>query len=163
MILTRRAFIPLAASCVIFPSIGCGQSEIAALVGTVGNAVAQLATVLGNTILAAQLQQYTTAAVTAVNAWKQGTPAQGVIAALDILAQNIALIPATPQIQGLILLATSTIEAILASLPISTPATARARTLTASAPVAPAKDKRSFEKAWNDQIAAQPALAAAKI
>lgn len=163
MVMNRRTFVSLAAAACIVPAVGCGQSEIAALVGTVGNAVAQLATVLGNTTLAAQLQQYTTAAVTAVNAWKQGTPAQDVIAALDILAQNIALIPVTPQIQTLILLATSTIEAILASLPISTPATARARTLTASAPVAPSKDKKTFQSRWNAQIAAQPALAAAKI
>ncbi len=145
---------------------GCPeQNTIASLTDALGNAAANIATLEGNSTLAAKLKTDTAAAVTAVKNWKKGTPAQEAIEALNLVEDDLNLIPGTSQYAPLITLAIGTVESILALLPppsggALSPHAARPHVqLSQPAP----KNKSEFKAQWNSVIASHPNLAQAKI
>lgn len=112
-----RAFI--AASLIAcMPLLGCpSQSTIASLTSILGTSAANIATLEGNAQLGQILRTDTAAAVTAVQAWKSGTPADNAIQALNIVANDLNLIPGTGPYAPLVDLAIGTVESIIALLP----------------------------------------------
>lgn len=146
--------------------VACSSSTIAALASTLGNAGASIAVLENNPTLATQLRADTTAAVTAINSWKAGTPAQDVIQALNIVEADLNLIPGTSQYTPLVDLAIGTVESILALLPQTQGVTANARMAGEHRNVrltnAP-KTAKQFKQQWNDTIGTYPALGAARI
>jgi hypothetical protein len=156
----------------VLPLSGCDtQATLAELVQTLGSADGQVANLQGNVQLAAQINTDTTAAVNAITNWKNGTPAQDVIEALNIVEDDLNLIPAASQYAGLIDIAIATVQTLLALLPAPAPtvAVAQARTAHASVPhrtvnvANPPKTAKQFKKRWNAMVAANPALAPAAI
>lgn len=150
-------------------SVGCSaQATISSLTATLGNAAAQVATIQGNTVLAAQLTADTAAAVSAINNWKSGTPADNAIQALGIVESDLSLIlsqlpPAAQAYGSLISLAIVTAESIIALLP-KTPVPAGA----SAAPMARAvvnyngpKNSKDFKKQWNAIVANHPEISKA--
>ncbi len=161
----------LAVSLIASLLTGCvAQQTIAALTQELGTASQSIATLEGNTALAAQLQADTTAAVAAIDGWKQGTPAQDVIQALNIVENDLNLIPAASPYAPLIDIAIGTVEGILALLPAPAPSTATAAVAHASvehrqvtlAQAAP-KNAKQFKTQWNGVVATHPGLAAAAL
>ena len=142
------------------------QSTLSSLVTILGNSTASIATIEGNTSLAAQIKSDTTAASAAVLAWKSGTSAAMAIEALNIVEDDLNLIPATGPYVPLIDLAIGTVESILALLPqpVATAtaiATARAKGIQRRTVyiAKPPKDADHFKSAWNGIVAGNPALA----
>lgn len=134
----------------MFSVTGCTPSKagLIALTNTLSNAAEQVATLEGNTALAATLKTDTAAAVAAINGWTNGTPAQNVIQALNILEDDLNLIPAASPYSSLIDIAIGAVEGILALLPSSTTASHavhRSVILTQPAP----KTSAEFKKQWN--------------
>jgi hypothetical protein len=137
------------------------------LTSTLGNAAASIAVIEGNTTLAAQLQTDTAAAVTAIQNWKSGTPAQNVVAALNIVIQDINLICANGicgSYEPLIVLALGTVQSIIAIVdPGATPAEAKvgpnARVHLAYYPV----NAKDFKTQWNNIANSNSQLAAVAI
>ena len=105
---------------------GCTSSAtISDLVGTLGSTAESIATIQGNTALAAKLQTDVAAAQTAILSWKSGSPATEVIELLNIVSDDLALFPVTSTEAAYIQLGIATIDGILALLPQSaTPAVA---------------------------------------
>jgi hypothetical protein len=138
--------------------IGCpSQSTTAALVAILGNAVASVAALQGNSELASKLQTDTQAAVTAVQNWKQGTPAQDAIQALNLVESDLNLFPQLGPYAPLIDLAIGTTESIIALLPsnVATPAVAhRSVSLQAPAP----KSAAEFKANWNTIVSTTPSI-----
>lgn len=135
--------------------VGCtSQATIAALTDTLGNAASAIAAVEGNTALATKLQTDTAAAVSAVKTWKSGTPAQMAIEALNLVQDDLQLIPATGPYVPLIDICIGAVDAILAELPASQAVTAhvggsnRAIHLSQPAP----KTAKQFKKQWNAYV-----------
>lgn len=145
--------------------IGCpAQNTIASLVAILGNSTATIATLEGNDALAQKLRTDTAAAVVAVTNWKSGTPAQEAIQALNLVEDDLNLLPMLGPYGPLIDLAIGTTEAILALLPQSATAPAARtthRTVHLNQP-AP-KSARQYKAQFNAIVASNPALAAAKI
>lgn len=150
---------------------GCvAQSTIANLTAILGTSAASIAALEGNPVLAAKLTTDTAAAVSAVQNWKSGTPAQVVIEALNIVEDDLNLIPGTSQYAPLVFLAIGTVESILALLPQTSPSDeglSTTRTVTAHRSVVltqPApKSAKAFKAQWNNIVKANPSLAAAAI
>lgn len=169
MKLLTRIGIALAALVFILAPTACSDTTIAKLTQTLGNAAASVATLEGNTALAAKLTTDTTAAVTAITNWKSGTPAAMAIEALNLVEDDLALIPGTSQFAPLIDLAIGTVESILALLPPSATAAVAAHTaaLTKARPhillSLPPKNEKQFKAQWNGIVAANPKLAQAKL
>jgi hypothetical protein len=139
---------PVVAIVLCVSLIGCpAQSNIAALALVLGNAVANIAALQNNPSLSAKITADTAAAVATINNWKSGTPASEVIEALNLVEDDINLIPSTGPYVPLIDLSIATIESILALLP--QPATAKARTVTVSPLVTPATTPKDLKKKWN--------------
>jgi len=157
----------------MIPTTGCSSATIADLAQTLGNAGAQIATLENNPTLAAKLKADTAAAVSAIASWKSGSPATEAIEALNIVEDDLDLIPGTSTYAPLIDLAIGTVESILALLPTSAavvaPATLSAHTATLKAKrpgiaiTNPPKTKGDFKKQWNAIVAESPVLAKAKI
>lgn len=147
--------------------IGCpAQNTIASLIAILGNSTATIAALEGNDALAQKLRTDTAAAVVAVTNWKSGTPAQEAIQALNLVEDDLNLLPMLGPYGPLIDLAIGTTEAILALLPQSVTAPAartasprRAVHLNQSAP----KSARQYKAQFNAIVASNPALSAAKI
>lgn len=137
---------------------GCSQSQLAQLTQVLGTDATNLATALGQSTLATQIQQSTSAAVTAINNWKKGTPAQDVIAALGIVEANLNLIPMAGPYTGLIDLALGTLQAILALLPAPTAMTVSHIRMVRLGHPAP-KTAKEFKKQWNAIVDAKSDLA----
>jgi len=130
---------------------GCPQqSTLAALVTTLGNAAASVASVEGNATLATKLQTDTAAASTAVLNWKSGTPATEAIEAINIVEDDLQLFPLTGPYVPLIDLALGTAESIIEILnpTATTPSTAHAQRRVVKLTFTP-KNKKDFEKQWN--------------
>lgn len=131
--------------------MGCpSQSQIAALTQVLGNDSAQIATLEGNTVLAAQLKADTAAAVLAVNSWQKGTNSQMAIEALNILVTDLNLIPNVGPYQPLIVLAIGTAQSILALLQPASAFTSPRVKLSQPAP----QTAKEFQKQWNAIVAA---------
>lgn len=160
----------LCALVLIIPNVGCtSQATIAALTSTLGNAASSIAALEGNADLAVKLKADTAAAVSAVTNWKSGTPASEAIEALNLVEDDLNLIPAASQYTPLIDLAIGTVESILALLPqsqtIATP-TLAAHTAAHKRKVTlinPPKTAKQFKAQWQNVINANPQLSNAAI
>ena len=99
------------------PTTGCGASQttLADIVTTLGNTIAAVETLEGNSALAAQIQKDTAAAQSAVLGWKAGSPTQDVVQALNLVVSDLNLLPVaiSPTDAALIALAVSTVEELL--------------------------------------------------
>ena len=177
MKLTNRLLSGIAAIAVLLvgtiPTVGCSSSTIADLAQTLGNAGAQIASLENNPSLAAKLKADTAAAVSAITSWKSGSPATEAIEALNIVEDDLNLIPGTSTYAPLIDLAIGTVESILALLPtsatVAAPATLSEHTaaLKAARPNIvlsnPPKTKAQFKSPWNAIVAKDYTLQKAKI
>ena len=105
------ASLPLLAA---FKDGGCERrrDNLAALLETLGNAVAQLAGILGNQTLAARIQHHTQAAVNLLRAWVPGQAAAAAITALNLLIDDLKQI-LEERFRPLVTLALGTIAAII--------------------------------------------------
>jgi hypothetical protein len=93
---------------------GCvPQNTLAALVTTLGNSAASIASLEGNSALATKLQADTAAAASAVANWKSGTPAQIAIEAIQLVEDDLNLFPIGGQYEPLIVLALGTALSII--------------------------------------------------
>jgi hypothetical protein len=154
----------LLCAAVTISQIGCtSQQTIAELTATLGNAAASLASIENNPTLAAKLKADTATAVTQIQNWKSGTPTAEVIEALNLVEDDLNLIPGTSQYTPLVDLAIGTVESIISLLP-QAPASATASAINARVSrrvvvKTGIKDKKAFIKAWNAQgIPGQPFL-----
>lgn len=165
--------------------VGClTQSTMASLIGVLGNATASIASIEGNTALATQIKTDTAAASASVLAWKSGTPAQDAIEALNIVEDDLNLIPICAAvvndgkvahvsgldgdsancagILALVDLGIGTIESILAMLPASTPASVNAghprRSVTPVHVTRWGDSSREFKDRWNKIVATDGSL-----
>lgn len=154
------------------PEVGCiSPANLASLAQTLGNASANVATLEGNTNLAAQITTYTNSAVTAITNWKSGTPTNDVIEAIGILQSALSLVPQLGAYATLIDIALSTIQTILALLPAATitpnaPVSARkVRVVYLSYPKKNGSDAnvKEFKAHWNAVCATDTRLAKAVI
>lgn len=148
-----------AVSFTTFATTGCAtQSTIAVLTSTLGAAGASIAAIEGNPALAQKIQADTTAAVTAVNNWKSGTPSQDAVQVINILVADLNLIPAVGPYAPLIEIALATAETIITELEAGSPGVTaniiQPRAVSASVPSA--KDSKSFKKLWNAAVDANP-------
>lgn len=145
--------------CILW-STACNQNTIAALAQTLGNSAAQVATLENNPALAAKLTADTTAAVSAIQNWKSGSPATEAIEALNLVEDDLSLVPIASQYAPLIDLAIGTVESILSLLP-QTQALGNLSAHTARRHVVlqnPPKTAAAFNKQFN-AIAKQNGLA----
>ena len=144
--------------------VGCPQQNtIAALTSTLGNAAAGVAALQGNTTLSAALKTDTAAAVSAITNWKQGTPAQNVVQALNLVVDDLNLIcPPTNATCGqyapLIILAISTAQSII-EIVAPGQALKSAKVNTDYSP----RNAKEFKTYWNGVVSANPAMAGAEI
>ena len=169
-----RQLAPIAAICLLLtamlPTTGCApQATIAALTSTLGTAAASIATLEGNTTLAAQLKTDTAAAVVAIQNWKSGSIGTAVVQALNIVIDDLNLICPPGGLCGpyapLILLALGTVQSIIAIVdPMAVPTASKVGPngqvrLGGSVP----KNKSQFVSQWNGICQSDPALAGLKI
>lgn len=171
MTITRRdfgkhAFTALAtaafAPAVLFTS-ACGQSVIAALVSTLGNAASSIATALGDTVLAETITTDTTAVVAGVNNWKAGTgTAAVVVELLNTLLAHLNLIPVSTLYATLVSLAISTAVSLITILSAGTPAAMKSNYATALKAGVP-QDAAHFKAQWNGIVAGSPQLTTVRI
>lgn len=117
--------VALLCGSLLMTTTGCdGQTTAAELIAIVGTSTASLEALEGNTDAVKQIQADTKAATDAVANWKSGTPAQDVIEALNLLQDDLNLLPVSPEDQALIDLAIGTVDQILALIPVPTAAPA---------------------------------------
>jgi hypothetical protein len=169
--LRRSAFAIVALA--LIPSMlmtACDQNTLATLATTLGTSAANIAKLEGNTALATKLTADTAAASSAIANWQTGTPATEVIEALNLVEDDLNLIPGTSDYAPLADFAIATTESILALLPQPAPTPATAASLSAHAVFYPAasmaslpKTSSQYKKQWNAIVAANPKLAAAKL
>jgi hypothetical protein len=123
--MNRRSFLQSASgTCTVLafsPALllleGCPSKDtVAALVQTLGNSASSIAEVEGNTVLAQKLKTDTTAAVSAIQNWQDGSPAQLAIEAVNLVIDDLDLIPAAGPYEPLIVLALGTAASIIAIL-----------------------------------------------
>lgn len=97
-----------------FKDGGCERrrDDMAALLQTLGTAVAQLATILGNQELSARIQHHTQAAVNLLRAWVPGQAAAAAITALNLLIDDLKRL-LEAKFRPLVTLALGTIAAII--------------------------------------------------
>jgi hypothetical protein len=162
-----------AALCLTFVSLstaGCAsQQTIADLVAVVGTSVASLEALEGNTAAVAKIQSDAAAATAQVLAWKPGSPTQDVTAALNLVEDDLNVLPVSSQDQALVDLAIGTLDQILALIP-ATPASPvisatvshivhRPIVLTAEPP----KNVKEYTGRWNKLAEKNSATISAKI
>lgn len=155
----------------------CNQNTIAALVSTLGNSCSTLAQMQGNTQLAATIKADTATAVADIAAWKPGTDGEMAIQALHILENDLHQICATipgqtgqdcQKYEPLIQLALGTADSIIAIVQPQR-VTAKAQKtcptfdLACKEPKGAPTDAKEFKRQWNAIVAANPALAGAKL
>lgn len=164
--ITRRSFAKLSAATialVYLPFTGCfSQSQIAALASILGATAASIASLQGNSVLAAKLTTDTAAAVAAINAWKSGTSTQEIILALNLVEDDLNLFPIIGPYVPLIDLAIGTVESILALLPQNaiSPATIapHAARRHVTLPFAAPKTAKAYKTQWNLLVDADPRI-----
>lgn len=132
--LKRFTMAALTATLLLVP-VACDsndQKTAANLITVVGNSVTALVQIEGLSVDAVKLKADFSAASIAVLNWKQGTPAQDVVQALNILDDDLDLIPALTDAQkALIVLGIGTVDEIItlidpsAQAPVGTPVAAQ--------------------------------------
>ena len=163
----KRLIAVLAAAGLAIGLAGCPantQNTVGALVTVLGNAASSIAALENNPALAAQLKTDTAAASQAVLNWKNGSPTQDVVAALNIVEADLNLIPGTSQYAPLVDLAIGTVESILE---IVKPGSSSIDSVSARPGIThrvslanPPKTAAQFKAAWNG-LATGPRAAAA--
>jgi hypothetical protein len=148
---------------------GCSaQGTIAALLNEMETAWAALLAATGK-VLPASIQADFAAAVAAVKAWKAGTPAQDVVEALQILANDVApLVPMTPLEAAAVQVILRTIVNIIEEIdPAAAPAQAAKKLARKNAanvvnPLNSDKEARrikaTFESDWKNETGPQSAF-----
>lgn len=149
----------LVTSSLVLTTTGCAsQQTLAALVSTVGTSVATLEAIEGaSPQLIQKVQQDTAIATQDVLNWKQGSPTQDIINALNLVQDDISVLPVPPQDAALVSLAIGTIDQILTIVQVSSGTT----------PVTTAKNihfklkhqiknSKEFKKEWNSILATNP-------
>jgi hypothetical protein len=167
---TMKRISLLTAGCLLAACIfltGCPSlNSTATLVTVLGNAASSIATIEGNTQLAATLKTDTAAASSAVLNWKKGMPSQNVIQALNLVEADLNLIPGTSTYAPLVDLAIGTVESIIEIVqPGATSITPQNKRVGVTHRVwlaNPPKTDAQFRTAWNGIIAQHPELSAAK-
>lgn len=162
--MNRRQFLTssVASASVILlalPETGCSQSQLAQLTQVLGQDTSNVAKAMGNTSLSTQIDAATAAAVSAINGWKNGTPATDIIQALGIVEADLNLIPIASPYIPLIDIAIATVQSILALLPAPAPVTlqgTRMRTVYLGHP-AP-KTAKAFKAQWNAVVDKNPKI-----
>lgn len=168
LVLAMSANVILETSC-------SSQQNISELVGVLGNAVAAVAAAENNPTLAAKLKVDTQRASTQILNWKNGSPAQDAIEALNLLQDDLDLIPAASPYIALVDIGIGAIDAILAQLPQGKPSPASPANSFLSAEGAAAateqvghqhrhpalakpapKNAKEFKKQWNALVKAHP-------
>lgn len=140
-----------------------GQSTIAALVTTLGNAGASVAKAIGDAALAESITTATTAAVAAVNNWKSGTGAASIaVEALNTLLANLNLIPVNPLYSTLIALAITTATSLINILSAGSNTAMKAAYHAAVSAGVP-QDASHFKAQWNGICAGNMQLASVRI
>lgn len=130
------------------------QTTIAALVTTLGNASAGIASLEGNSTLATALKTDTAAASAAVLNWTKGSASTEVIEALNVVEADLNLIPYVAPYSALIDIGIATVEEIIAIIQPAAPSAPHTIILhnpyTGKVP----KDADHFKAVWNAAIAA---------
>ena len=156
--------LALASTLLLMGTVACvSQSTLATLVTVLGNATSSIAAIEGTTSLATQIKADTAAASSALLNWKKGTPAQEAIQALNIVEDDLNLIPATGPYVALIDLGIGTVESILELLPQSNTtlkkSTVRRRSVAAVKIGRWENPGKEFKEHWNKIVASDGALA----
>jgi hypothetical protein len=156
--------LALASTLLLMGTVACvSQSTLATLVTVLGNATSSIAAIEGTTSLATQIKADTAAASSAVLNWKKGTPAQEAIQALNIVEDDLNLIPATGPYVALIDLGIGTVESILELLPQPTSALKKSsihrRSVNAVKITRWENPGKEFKERWNKIVATDGALA----
>jgi hypothetical protein len=159
----KRKLAILCAPVLIFVLVACNQANIAALVSVLGNASASIAALEGNTALAATLQADTAAAADAVKNWKQGTPSQNVIEALNLVEKDLNLLPVNSKYSALIILAIGTAESIIAIVQANNPQASMSPGPQRAHLANPPKTAKEFTARWNAIAQSNPELQTAVI
>lgn len=157
--------IALLLSGLMFTTTGCtSQQTIASLIATVGTATASLETLEGNATLAAKIKTDTAAATLAVTNWKSGSPVQDVVEALNLVQDDLNLLPLAGPDVALVDLAIGTVQEILNLLPsapvtvsTSLKASPRRQVHLTKTP----KKAEDFKKQWNAIASTNPTLSSA--
>lgn len=110
---TRRKFALAILFFALVAMGGCPKQTLANLTATLGNAVAVLAQVQGNTALAQQLREHTNTAVAIIQNWKEGQSAADAIRALNRIIDDLKLFPAVDRFKPLITFTLGTIANII--------------------------------------------------
>lgn len=76
----------------LFVACGTSRSTLATLTSTFGNAAAMLAALQGSNSLGDSLRQQTQLAVDAINSWREGTPTEHVVQAINLVIDSVTLI-----------------------------------------------------------------------
>lgn len=135
------------------------QQNIAALVSIMTNAASSIASAGNNPTLAQKIKTDGDAAAAAVLNWQNGSPVQEAEQALNILLDDLSLIPGTSQYAPLVAICVSAAEAILALLPQPTQSAKTKARLGASQKAAlksAPKNAKDFKKQWNAIRAQHP-------
>jgi hypothetical protein len=153
-----RYLIALAIMPLMFVT-GCNTNAAAALISTVGVAIASLETIEGNTALASKLSTDFSTFSTQVKNFVPGSATSDLKQAATDVEADLNLLPVTSKDGGLIDLAISTVISIVNDFVPATTVTSAVRP-SVSAVSAP-KTSKEFKSKWNS-IAAQ-SYPAAKI
>lgn len=157
----------LAATIPLMAVSGC-QNTLTALVNELGTACAGLATLENRPATATDCQKDSAAVAIGINNWKNGGPAQEAIEAIQLVENDIGLIPdVSPQVDALILLALGTAQSIIEILDpnAATPAALQARAMASGRSVHltnPPRSAAAFKAQWNALCTGSVAAAALK-
>lgn len=147
---------------------GCAAQQTASeLISVVGNAVASILTLEGNTADAQKLKTDSATAAQQVANWQNGSPAQEATEALNLLEDDLNLIPAVDKYAPLVDIAIAAVDTLLAQLSGSAASAGMSflgESLSSSATnpahrhpaVKAPKNAKQFKKAWNSLLKTHP-------
>jgi hypothetical protein len=158
--MNRRSFILSTAALSL---VGCSKQQqmtLAQEANIIGTTAAAIATQLGNTQLATDLQTATTTAVNLITNWQPGTPTVQIEQSLNALLTVIDKIPAVAPYATLITILVAGVEGAIALLPSSSaPAVIKPAVTHSFVPSAPITDEKEFRRQYNAEIVKHPELA----
>ena len=152
------------ALCMCLMASSC-QNTLVALTSTFGNAGASIAAIEGNTDLATKIQTDTATAVMQIQAWKSGSDASMAVEAIQLVEDDMNLLPINSKYEPLILLALGTAASIIAILNPGAATVARINGQSGRRVGLgnPPKNAGQFKAQWNTICKANPALAGAEL
>lgn len=161
--MTRRVALCATVALALTGIAGCPKKDtLARLVATLGNAVAQLATLTGNTQLADRIRHDVALATAALQNWQPGMPAADAIRALNQLIDSLKLFPPNDPFRPLITLALGTAAAIIDFINMHT-STPGERPHTDIKLTDPPKNEEEFKKTWDAIRAGSPGMEKAPV